>query len=113
MFAHVCSTQGRLRATGLAAVTIAAGLAMTGCGNKADAGIHGAGASSAPRSGLVTSYSGKPIAIPGIIEAENFDDGGEGSAYHDTTPGNALGQYRATAADIAIPAAGGGGSSVG
>ena len=111
--AHVCSTQGRLRATGLAAITIAAGLAISGCGDKADAGIHGAGASSAPRSGLVTSYSGRPIAIPGIIEAENFDNGGEGSAYHDTTAGNATGQYRATDVDIDITSDVGGGYSVG
>lgn len=30
-----------------------------------------------------------PIAIPGTIEAENYDLGGEGDAYHDTTTGNA------------------------
>jgi fibronectin type 3 domain-containing protein len=35
-----------------------------------------------------TPYSGTPIAIPGTIEAENYDLGGEGDAYHDTTPGN-------------------------
>src|SRR5207237_9055564 len=39
-------------------------------------------------------YSGVPIAIPGILEAENFDFGGEGIAYHDNTPGNQGGQYR-------------------
>ena len=39
-------------------------------------------------------YSGTPIAIPGSLEAENFDFGGEGVAYHDNTPGNQGGQYR-------------------
>src|SRR5437773_1190663 len=39
-------------------------------------------------------YSGVPIAIPGAFEAENFDFGGEGVAYHDNVPGNAGGQYR-------------------
>src|SRR5207248_4212415 len=34
------------------------------------------------------------------IEAENFDSGGEGVAYHDTTPQNLGGQYRSTAVDI-------------
>src|SRR4029077_18842783 len=29
--------------------------------------------------------------IPGKIEAENYDSGGEGLAYHDTTPGNSGG----------------------
>ncbi len=32
---------------------------------------------------------GVPHAIPGSIEAVHFDIGGEGEAYHDTTPGNA------------------------
>src|SRR5207249_3751371 len=41
-----------------------------------------------------TPFTGTPIAIPGTWEAENFDLGGEGVAYHDNTPGNAGGQYR-------------------
>src|SRR5712692_4888784 len=39
-------------------------------------------------------FSGAPIAVPGSFEAENFDLGGEGVAYHDNTPGNQGGQYR-------------------
>jgi RHS repeat-associated protein len=34
------------------------------------------------------------VAIPGTWEAENFDLGGEGVAYHDNAPGNAGGLYR-------------------
>src|SRR5690349_7524108 len=41
-----------------------------------------------------TPYTGSPLAVPGILEAENFDLGGEGVAYHDNTPGNQGGQYR-------------------
>ena len=41
-----------------------------------------------PTPNLSTPYTGTPIAIPGAFEAENFDKGGEGIAYHDTTPGN-------------------------
>ncbi len=33
-------------------------------------------------------YKGKVHAIPGQIEAEDFDEGGEGVAYHDTEPEN-------------------------
>jgi chitinase len=33
-------------------------------------------------------FGGIPIAIPGTVEAENFNEGGEGVAYHDTTPSN-------------------------
>ena len=32
--------------------------------------------------------------VPGRIEAEDYDNGGEGVAYHDTTPGNTGGAYR-------------------
>lgn len=35
-----------------------------------------------------------PLAIPAIIEAENYDTGGEGIAYHDTDAVNTGGQYR-------------------
>ena len=35
------------------------------------------------------AYDGTPFAIPGSFQAEHFDHGGEGVAYHDTTPGNA------------------------
>jgi hypothetical protein len=41
-----------------------------------------------------TPYSGTPIVVPATIEAENFDHGGEGIAYHDNGAGNAGGQYR-------------------
>src|SRR5207302_1518276 len=35
-----------------------------------------------------TPFSGTPSPIPGVIEFENFDIGGEGVAYHDTTANN-------------------------
>ena len=43
---------------------------------------------------LHTPFSGTPISLPGTFEAEDFDNGGEGNAYHDNVPGNAGGQYR-------------------
>lgn len=36
-------------------------------------------------------FSGVPIVLPGVIEAEEFDLGGEGVAYSDTTTGNMKG----------------------
>ncbi len=41
-----------------------------------------------------TPYKGTPAAAPGQIEAEDFDNGGEGVAYHDLTAGNQGGFYR-------------------
>src|SRR3954447_15959103 len=33
-------------------------------------------------------YSGSPVSLPGTVQAENFDWGGEGVAEHDTTSAN-------------------------
>ncbi len=41
-----------------------------------------------------------PHPIPGRIEAEDYDFGGEGIAYHDTTLGNEGGAYRSDDVDI-------------
>jgi hypothetical protein len=38
--------------------------------------------------------------VPALIEAENYDKGGEGVAYHDTTTGNSSGGYRSDDVDI-------------
>ncbi len=45
-------------------------------------------------------FGGTPAILPGTIKAENFDTGGEGIAYHETTPNNIGGQYRDTGVDI-------------
>ena len=59
---------------------------------------------SSSSSGTVTSasrpFTGTPIALPGTIQAENYDIGGEGVAYHDTTAGNSGGAYRSNNVDI-------------
>jgi predicted amidohydrolase len=52
-------------------------------------------------------------AVPGTIQAEDYDTGGEGVAYHDTTAGNSGGQYRTDAVDIELTTDVGGGFNVG
>jgi hypothetical protein len=53
------------------------------------------GTSTAPSSGNIPYPPGAPpAAIPGVIQAENFDQGGEGVAYHDTSSTNSGGAYR-------------------
>ncbi|MBK9008597.1 MAG: DNRLRE domain-containing protein [Anaerolineae bacterium] len=41
-----------------------------------------------------TPFGGTARTIPGIIQAEDFDNGGEGVAYHETTLQNQGGEYR-------------------
>jgi hypothetical protein len=60
-----------------------------------------------------TPFGGTRAAVPGTVEAENFDEGGEGVAYHDTTAGNSGGQYRQTDVDIETTTDLGGGYSIG
>ena len=64
-------------------------------------------------SGTSTPYGGTPAAIPGVVEAERFDDGGEGVAYHDVDAGNSGGQFRATDVDIEVTSDTNGGYDVG
>jgi hypothetical protein len=45
-------------------------------------------------------YKGTPISLPGKVEVENYDFGGEGVAYHDVDSGNNGGAYRNDGVDI-------------
>jgi len=60
-----------------------------------------------------TPFRGVPIRLPGTIEVEDFDDGGEGIAYHDLTPSNEGGAYRATDVDLQPTSDAGGGYNLG
>ncbi len=60
-----------------------------------------------------TPYGGKPRPIPGRIEAENFDEGGEGVAYHDFEAANLAGQYRLSEGVEPMNISSGGGKKVG
>ena len=51
-------------------------------------------AAAAPLGAAASPYFGAPIAIPGTIEAEAFDRGGEGVGYHDGTWANDIGAFR-------------------
>jgi len=59
----------------------------------------------APPPTASTPYSGTPVTVPAVLEAENFDKGGQGVAYNDTTSGNAGGVYR-TSEDVDLIASG-------
>jgi fibronectin type 3 domain-containing protein len=58
-------------------------------------------------------YLGSPISLPGTIQAEHYDLGGEGVAYHDTTSGNAGNQFRTDNVDIQTTTDTGGGYNIG
>jgi M6 family metalloprotease-like protein len=56
---------------------------------------------------LQSPYGGYAISLPGIVEAENFDNGGEGVAYHDVDAANLGSQYRNEGVDIENSSQGG------
>jgi probable HAF family extracellular repeat protein len=60
-----------------------------------------------------TPFGGSARTIPGTIQAEDFDEGGEGVAYHDNSAGNSGGAYRSTDVDIETTGDVGGGYDVG
>ncbi|MDH7446759.1 carbohydrate-binding protein [Aquimarina sp. 2201CG14-23] len=49
---------------------------------------------------FISSAQPSGITIPGVIEAENYNEGGEGVGYHDTSGGNTGGAYRQDDVDI-------------
>ncbi len=63
--------------------------------------------------GSQTPYEGIAWELPGVLEAENYDNGGKGIAFHDLSSGSNGGQYRTD--DVDIYAAGdlGGGYIIG
>jgi endonuclease/exonuclease/phosphatase family metal-dependent hydrolase len=65
------------------------------------------GSASGGSGGARGPFGGRPWPIPGTVQAEDFDTGGNGVGYYDDSPGNAGGQYRATDVDIAQTPSGG------
>lgn len=59
-----------------------------------------------------TPFKGEPIALPGILEAEDFDNGANGVAYNDTDSKNDGGKYR-TDSGVDIDSSADGGFVVG
>ena len=70
--------------------------------NTALSGSTSSPAPSPSPSSVSSPFTGTPIALPGRIEFENYDKGGEGVAYHDTTAGNSGGAYRSDDVDIKV-----------
>lgn len=60
-----------------------------------------------------TPYETNPYTIPGKIEAENFDKGVEGIAYHELTAGNKFNVYRSEDVDVEACTDAGGGYNLG
>ena len=58
-------------------------------------------------------YGGTAWAIPGTVQAEDYDLGGQGVAYNDTSNGNTGGRYRSDDVDISFSGDTGGGELVG
>src|SRR5262249_46673183 len=81
--------------------------ALAGLGALCVGAVSSVGHPAVAAAGASTPFGAGPAAVPGAIAAADFDDGGEGVAYHDTTPGNTGGEYRTTDVDIAQSSEGG------
>ena len=58
-------------------------------------------------------YGGTPAAIPGTVQAENYDTGGEGVAYHVTSVNGNANSYRSDGVDLESTSDTGGGYDLG
>jgi hypothetical protein len=74
-------------------------------------GSGGGVASFAPAGASAGAFGGSASAIPGTIQAEDFDNGGNGVGYYDHTAGNSGGSYRPT--DVEVQATPNGGYAEG
>lgn len=69
------------------------------------------GSTSSSATSSLSPYKGSPFTLPGTVSAADFDNGGRGIAYHDTTNGNSGSVYRSS--DVDIQQASGGGYNIG
>ena len=60
-----------------------------------------------------TPFTGAPFGVNQTIQAEDFDNGGQGVSFSDTDAQNVGGRYRNTAVDIELTGDAGGGYNVG
>ena len=58
-------------------------------------------------------YGGTPAAVPGTVQAENYDTGGEGVAYHVTSTNGSGNAYRSDGVDLETTSDTGGGYDLG
>ena len=58
-------------------------------------------------------YNGTPAAIPGTVQAENYDTGGQGVAYNVTSVNGSANSYRSDGVDLEATTDTGGGYDLG
>jgi hypothetical protein len=58
-------------------------------------------------------YGGNPASIPGTVQAENYDTGGQGVAYNVTSINGTANNYRSDGVDLEVTSDTGGGYNLG
>src|ERR1700674_3566573 len=58
-------------------------------------------------------YGGTPAAVPGTVQAENYDTGGQGVAYNVTSTNGSANSYRSDGVDLEATTDTGGASDLG
>ena len=72
-----------------------------------------AGATTSSGSTTEGPYGGRPAAIPGTVQAENYDTGGQGVAYDVTSTNGTGNSYRSDGVDLEVTTDTGGGYNLG
>ena len=71
------------------------------------------GAAAGPAAAAESPFGGTPVAVPGTVQAENYDAGGEGVGYHVTSINGSANSYRTDGVDIEACTDTGGGYNIG
>ena len=77
-------------------LALAGACILSACGDGGSSATAGGSAKSAAAAAIGAPYGGTPWALPGTIEAENFDNGGQNVGYYNAANTNQGGQYRST-----------------
>jgi len=111
--AAFCSRLGKQCGPVTADDNCATSRAVASCGACTAPQICGATAANACGTPCNSPYGGSPRAIASVVQAEDFDDGGEGCAFHDFDNPNFGNGYRPGGVDIEGCGDSGGGFNVG
>ena len=91
--------------------------ALVGCGGSQSPAPAGGASNTSPTEFAAATasvpYGGTPAAVPGIVQAENYDTGGQGVAYSVGSVNGSANSYRSDGVDLEATAASGGGYNLG
>ena len=86
---------------------------LVGCGGSQSPAPGSGAANTSPTESAAAVFGSAPAAIPGTVEVENYDTGGQGVGYSVGSVNGSANSYRADGVDLEATSASGGGYNLG